>query len=75
MYTIKYLILKQVEMARKSEPAGDIVEIDRGKLFSDLRSVKRFLQNGLRNCEEDDIKETLRQGIIKIGGWLIFHSY
>ena len=62
-------------MARKSEPAGDIVAIDRGKVFSDLQSLKRSLRNVLRHCEEENTKETLKQCINKIGGCLLFNSY
>ena len=33
-------------MARKSVAMGDIIKLDRGKIFTDLRSVKQLLRNG-----------------------------
>ena len=55
-------------MARKSVATGDIIELERGKIFTDLRSVKRLLRNGFRGSNEDKTKKVLQRGIKEIGG-------
>ena len=44
-------------MARKSVPTGDIIEMDRGKIFTDLRSVKRLLRNGFEEAMTTKLKK------------------
>ena len=63
-----YIFLQQAPMARKSVATGDIIELDRGKIYTDLRSVKRLLRNGFRGSDEDETKKVLQRGIKEIGG-------
>ena len=56
-------------MARKSVAVGDIIEMDRGKLFSDMSKLKRNMKRVLRKTgEEDEAKEMLEAGIHDIRG-------
>ena len=56
-------------MARKSVAVGDIIEMDRGKLFSDMSKLKRNLKRVLRKTgEEDEARKMLEAGINDIRG-------
>ena len=56
-------------MARKSVAVGDIIEMDRGKLFSDMSKLKRNLKRVLRKTgEEDEARKMLEAGIHDIRG-------
>ena len=56
-------------MAWKSVAVGDIIEMDRGKLFSDMSKLKRNMKSVLRKTgEEDEVREMLEAGICDIRG-------
>ena len=55
-------------MARNSVQVGDMINIDRARLVSDLDEVKRKLEKALRKPNEDKSTGLIDAGIKEIAG-------
>ena len=55
-------------MARKSVAVGDIVPMDRGKMFTDLCHIKQSLKKALEISDEDGRKRLINTSIQEIRG-------
>ena len=67
-------------MARKSVSVGDLIVMDRGEIFCDLRAVKRTLREAARNSDNDENKVLIQSGLKELRGekivnYLIINIY
>ena len=55
-------------MARKSTPVGDLIVMDRAKIFGDLHKIKRRLKTALKKTDDEEIFGFIKTSVKDIKG-------